>query len=53
MILDLYVWGEAFGLPSIDAECLAVIAYLHKTAPISEWRLIASNNPAISPSSKN
>ncbi|KAK1238274.1 hypothetical protein MKX07_006420 [Trichoderma sp. CBMAI-0711] len=49
-MLHLHVWGPAFGLPSIDAECLAIIAYLHNALPSSEWRLIASNDPAVSPS---
>ncbi|KAL7817359.1 outer mitochondrial membrane transport complex domain-containing protein [Trichoderma gracile] len=49
-MLHLHVWGPAFGLPSIDAECLAIIAYLHNALPPSEWRLIPSNDPAVSPS---
>ena len=38
----LYVWGPAFGLPSIDPESLAAIAYLHHALPQEEWNLIAS-----------
>ncbi|UKZ48991.1 hypothetical protein TrVGV298_003229 [Trichoderma virens] len=49
-MLDLHVWGPAFGLPSIDAECLAIIAYFHNALPSSSWRLIPSNDPAVSPS---
>ncbi|KAL7787377.1 Tom37 C-terminal domain-containing protein [Trichoderma ceciliae] len=49
-MLDLHVWGPAFGLPSIDAECLASITYLHNALPPSTWRLIPTNDPAISPS---
>lgn len=49
-MLDLHVWGPAFGLPSIDAECLAIIAYLRHAAPSDSWSLIPSNDPAISPS---
>lgn len=52
-MLHLHVWGPAFGLPSIDAECLAMIAYLHNALPTSEWRLIPSNDPAVSPSSES
>ena len=50
-MLDLHVWGQAFGLASIDPECLAIIAYLHNALPGSEWRLIPSNDPSVSPSS--
>ncbi|KAM0353482.1 hypothetical protein ACHAPU_001493 [Fusarium lateritium] len=49
-MLDLHVWGSAFGLPSIDPECLAVITYLHSSLPVSDWRLIPSNDPSVSPS---
>lgn len=50
-MLDLHVWGSAFGLASIDAECLAIITYLHSSLSPGEWRLIPSNDPSISPSS--
>ncbi|KAI5305707.1 hypothetical protein KEM56_003549 [Ascosphaera pollenicola] len=33
MALELHVWGPAFGLPSIDAECLAAIIYLALAVP--------------------
>ncbi|OBS26755.1 hypothetical protein FPOA_00697 [Fusarium poae] len=49
-MLELHVWGSAFGLPSIDPECLAVITYLHSSNPASAWRLIPSNDPSVSPS---
>ncbi|KFA53644.1 hypothetical protein S40293_03888 [Stachybotrys chartarum IBT 40293] len=49
-MLDVYVWGSAFGLPSIDPECLALITYLHNAAPSTAWRLIPANDPSISPS---
>ncbi|KAF7559383.1 hypothetical protein G7046_g4782 [Stylonectria norvegica] len=49
-MLDLHVWGSAFGLPSIDAECLAIITYLHNSLSTEAWRLIPSNDPSISPS---
>jgi len=49
--MDLHVWGSAFGLPSIDPECLAIITYLHSSNPASDWRLIPSNDPSVSPSS--
>ncbi|KAH6900363.1 Tom37 C-terminal domain-containing protein [Thelonectria olida] len=49
-MLELHVWGSAFGLPSIDPECLAIITYLHNSLPAADWRLIPSNDPSISPS---
>ncbi|KFH43846.1 Metaxin-like protein [Hapsidospora chrysogenum ATCC 11550] len=48
-MLELYAWGPAFGLPSIDPECLAIITHLHKAATPSSWRLIYSNDPSVSP----
>lgn len=51
MVLELHIWGPAFGLPSIDAECLATIAYLVRCVPVREWVLIASSDPTISPTS--
>ncbi|KAL2757074.1 hypothetical protein ACRALDRAFT_1075766 [Sodiomyces alcalophilus JCM 7366] len=48
-IFELHVWGPAFGLPSIDAECLAAIAYLHYTLPSSEWTLTPSSDPSLTP----
>lgn len=43
MVLRLHVWGPAFGLPSIDAECLATITYLAWALPTSEWELVATS----------
>ncbi|OLN84322.1 Metaxin-like protein [Colletotrichum chlorophyti] len=51
-ILELHVWGPAFRLPSVDAECLAAIAYLHTALPSSQWRLIPTNDPAIHSSNR-
>lgn len=51
MVLELHVWGPAFSLPSIDAQCLAAIAYLQQAVPRGDWKLIASSNPALSPTS--
>ncbi|EOO03235.1 putative mitochondrial import receptor subunit protein [Phaeoacremonium minimum UCRPA7] len=48
MVLQVHVWGPAFGLPSIDAECLAVITYLAYAAPGSNaWTLAASSPSAV------
>ncbi|KAK0383929.1 hypothetical protein NLU13_8020 [Sarocladium strictum] len=49
-MLELHIWGPAFGLPSLDAECIAAVAYLqHATASPADWRLIPSNDPSVSP----
>lgn len=47
MVLHLHVWGPAFGLPSIDAECLATIAYFAQTLDRSEYQLIQSSPSAV------
>ncbi|EAQ93714.1 hypothetical protein CHGG_01949 [Chaetomium globosum CBS 148.51] len=47
MVLQLHVWGPAFGLPSIDAECIAVIAYLAQTASPADYQLVQSSPSAV------
>ncbi|KAK3329096.1 Tom37 C-terminal domain-containing protein [Apodospora peruviana] len=57
MVLEVHVWGPAFGLASIDAECLATVAYLKQTTtPTSnlpqaankyDYRLIQSSPSAV------
>lgn len=47
MVKELCVWGPAFGLPSIDAQCLAAIAYLSHSN--EDYLLVATNDPAESP----
>ncbi|OQE90282.1 hypothetical protein PENNAL_c0012G05525 [Penicillium nalgiovense] len=49
MVLQLHVWGPAFALPSIDAQCLAAIAYCSEVLPKDSWELIASSDPSVSP----
>ncbi|KAI1137259.1 outer mitochondrial membrane transport complex protein-domain-containing protein [Hypoxylon sp. FL0543] len=49
MALELHVWGPAFGLDSIDPECLAAIACFRSFVPREDWTLIASNDASISP----
>ncbi|KAK7756929.1 hypothetical protein SLS62_000945 [Diatrype stigma] len=49
MALKLHVWGPAFGLSSIDPECLAAISYFQYTVPCDDWTLIASNDTSVSP----
>ncbi|KAI1005551.1 hypothetical protein K3495_g2664 [Podosphaera aphanis] len=48
-MLELHVWGPAFGLPSIDSHCLAAIAYLQQAVPAGQWVVMASSNLALSP----
>ncbi|KAL8382477.1 hypothetical protein RB595_006317 [Gaeumannomyces hyphopodioides] len=45
--LRLHVWGPAFGLASIDAECLAAIAYLEHVAGTGDYELIATSPSAV------
>ncbi|KAJ5628908.1 Mitochondrial outer membrane transport complexTom37/metaxin [Penicillium lividum] len=49
MKLQLHVWGPAFNLPSIEAQCLATIAYCSLVLPKDSWELIASSDPSVSP----
>ncbi|QSZ36462.1 hypothetical protein DSL72_006341 [Monilinia vaccinii-corymbosi] len=49
MLLELHVWGPSFGLPSIDAQCLATIAYMRQVIPRGQWSLVASSDPTLSP----
>ncbi|KAI9799909.1 MAG: hypothetical protein M1833_003831 [Piccolia ochrophora] len=48
--MELHVWGPGFGLPSIDAQCLAAILYFKQAVPPGEWALIASTGPHLNPS---
>ncbi|ERS96461.1 hypothetical protein HMPREF1624_07373 [Sporothrix schenckii ATCC 58251] len=47
MPLELHIWGPAFGLPSIDAECLAAVAYLSVTLPRGSWTRLAASPSSI------
>ncbi|KAI0011932.1 outer mitochondrial membrane transport complex protein-domain-containing protein [Xylariaceae sp. FL0662B] len=49
MALELHVWGPAFGLNSIDPECLAAISCFRHAVPRQDWTLIASNDATVSP----
>ena len=40
MVLELHVWGPAFSLPSLDAQCLAAVAYVRLAVPRGEWVLV-------------
>ncbi|KAI4287303.1 MAG: hypothetical protein L6R35_003436 [Caloplaca aegaea] len=48
-MLQLHVWGPGFGLPSIDPQCLAAIAYLSQFVSKNEWELVASSDLTLSP----
>ncbi|KAF3764600.1 Tom37/Metaxin-1 [Cryphonectria parasitica EP155] len=47
MVLQLHVWGPAFGLASVDAECLAAITYFAYAVPASAWELVTSSPSAV------
>ncbi|RMD44346.1 hypothetical protein DV735_g817, partial [Chaetothyriales sp. CBS 134920] len=50
MVYELHIWGPAFGLPSIDAQCLATVAYLsHCLSRREGWVLIPTSDPALNP----
>ncbi|KAL1957261.1 hypothetical protein VTO42DRAFT_6167 [Malbranchea cinnamomea] len=60
MVLELHIWGPAFGLPSLDPQCLAAIAYFAFALPSKssstqgatgreDWVLIASSDPLAVP----
>jgi hypothetical protein len=50
MPLQLYVWGPAFDVPSIDPSCLALEAYLRVTN--ADFTVVHANDPQLSPTGK-
>ncbi|OJJ46965.1 hypothetical protein ASPZODRAFT_131883 [Penicilliopsis zonata CBS 506.65] len=52
MLLELHVWGPAFSLPSIDAQCLATMTYFSLVLPKDAWVLVASSDPSVSPTNE-
>lgn len=51
-MLELHVWGPVFGVPSIDAQCIAAITYLHNAAQDDvAFSIVPSNDASVSPSS--
>ena len=48
-MLEVYIWGPAFGLPSIDADCLAVVLFLQSRLSVDDYVLIPSNDPLANP----
>jgi len=51
MVLELHIWGPAFSLPSIDAHCLAAVAFFSQVVPRGQWKLVASS-PSLNPTSE-
>ncbi|KAF9355271.1 metaxin 1 [Mortierella sp. AD094] len=49
MVSELYIYGGAYGLPSIDAQCLAMISYLSIVSH-QEYTIVECNDAAVSPS---
>lgn len=47
MALELHVWGPAFGLPSIDPECIGTVMYCQRVIPEGQWRLVASYDKSV------
>jgi len=45
--MRLYILGPAFGLPSIDAECIAAVALVksHCESIGESWSVVASHEP--------
>ncbi|KAK3080850.1 hypothetical protein LTS18_012528 [Coniosporium uncinatum] len=53
MALELHIWGPAFGLPSIDPQCIAAVAYLAKLALPEEieWMIVPDYDASKVPNS--
>ncbi|KAF9432828.1 hypothetical protein BGZ76_010258 [Entomortierella beljakovae] len=49
MVSELYIYGGAFGLPSIDSQCLAMISYLSIVSH-QEYTIVVCNDATLSPS---
>jgi len=47
--MELHIWGPAFGLPSIDAECNAAVAYLSQISKVHglHWALVANHDLSV------
>lgn len=51
MVLEIHVWGPGFGLPSVDPECIAIIAYAQQTLRDGAWAVVAAHDVSLSPNS--
>ena len=47
MVLELHIWGPAFGLPSIEAECIATVAYCQQVIAKGQWALVADHDATV------
>ncbi|KAF1834471.1 hypothetical protein BDW02DRAFT_498173 [Decorospora gaudefroyi] len=47
MVLQLHVWGPAFGLPSIEPECIATVAYCQRVLPSGQWSIVAEHKATV------
>jgi hypothetical protein len=50
--MELYIWGPVADLPSIDAECIAAVAFLARALAPAQWRAVSSV-PAACPGSES
>lgn len=48
MPTELYIYGGAFGLPSVDPQCLTLISYLSIVSH-QEFSIIECNDAGFSP----
>ena len=49
MTYELHIWGPAFGLPSIDPECLAALLYLDSRVDTKNYSVVPSSDPYANP----
>jgi hypothetical protein len=47
MVFELHIWGPAFGLPSIEPECIATVAYCQRVLPKGQWALVADHDTSV------
>ncbi|ODH47177.1 hypothetical protein GX48_06731 [Paracoccidioides brasiliensis] len=61
MVFELHIWGPAFGLPSIDPQCIAMVAYFTLAVPAKnrssgedreQWVLVADSDPGMVPTNE-
>ncbi|PGH07925.1 hypothetical protein AJ79_06133 [Helicocarpus griseus UAMH5409] len=61
MVFELHIWGPAFGLPSIDPQCIAMVAYFALAVPAKkrgaggereQWVLVADSDPGMVPTNE-
>ncbi|OJD14367.1 hypothetical protein AJ78_05272 [Emergomyces pasteurianus Ep9510] len=62
MVFELHIWGPAFGLPSIDPQCIAMVAYFALAVPAKkrcssggereQWVLVADSDPGRVPTNE-